>query len=57
LGFGRQKFLLDIQGTIAHDSKIPPLRTVSLFRQTDVNKADIEEIKKMVNYVIYSRWR
>jgi hypothetical protein len=36
LVFGREKFLLDIQGTIARESEIPPLRTVSLFRHIDV---------------------
>jgi hypothetical protein len=50
LGFGREKFLLDIQGTNARESEIPQLRTVNLFRQIR-EQVDIEEIKKMFNYV------
>jgi len=46
LGFGREKLLLDIQGTTARESEIPPLRTVKLFRHNRREQADIEETKK-----------
>jgi hypothetical protein len=47
LGFGREKFLFDIQGAIARESEIPQLRTVNLFRQIH-EQVDVEEIKKNV---------